>query len=201
MDIEKDKNFQMKEEQGQALVCLARQTIAQELGHTFTQAEIDALEQALDDDMLKTRRGNFVTLKISENLRGCIGSLESYVPLVQGVRDNALNAAFKDPRFGPLTEEEFLSVTIEVSVLTDSEPLAYENGDDLLVRLRPNVDGVTIRKGIAAATFLPQVWEQLPKPQNFLRNLCLKAGLPADEWRNGRLDVFTYQVQYFEENS
>ena len=88
---------------------------------------------------------------------------------------------------------------IEVSILTEPLPLAYRDSQDLIRKLRVNVDGVIIRKGHASATFLPQVWEQLPRPENFLNHLCMKAGLPADAWKHSELEVLTYQVQYFEE--
>jgi len=141
-----------------------------------------------------------VTLKIGGDLRGCIGTLTGREPLVEGVATHALNAAFHDPRFGPLTAEELNRVTIEVSVLGEPQPLRYEGAADLIAKLRPHVDGVILRKGYASATFLPQVWEQLPKPEAFLSHLCLKAGLSGDAWRKGQLEVQTYQVQYFEES-
>ena len=119
--------------------------------------------------------------------------------MVAGVRDNARNAAFHDPRFSPLGKRELDALQIEVSVLSEPVPLAYTDADDLLARLRPGIDGVIIKKGSASATFLPQVWEQLPQPEPFLSHLCAKAGLPAEQWRKGDLKVRVYQVQYFEE--
>ena len=86
-----------------------------------------------------------------------------------------------------------------MSVLTEPRPLAFSDPQDLLRQLRPNVDGVIIRRGYASATFLPQVWQQLKRPELFLDHLCRKAGLAGDAWRSGRLRVFTYQVQSFEE--
>ena len=86
-----------------------------------------------------------------------------------------------------------------MSVLTEPVPLDYTDADDLLVKLNPGVDGVIIKKGYASATFLPQVWEQLPQPEPFLSHLCMKAGLPAGQWRKGGLTVLVYRVQYFEE--
>ena len=133
-------------------------------------------------------------------MRGCIGNLTANEPLSEGVRRNAINAAFHDPRFPPLTDKELDEVDIEVSILTEPQPLDYVDGEDLLTRLRVDVDGVIIRKGHASATFLPQVWEQLPDPEEFLGHLCMKAGLSSDAWRQNKLDVLTYQVQYFEES-
>jgi len=89
---------------------------------------------------------------------------------------------------------------IEVSILTKPQALAFRDGQDLIKKLRAHVDGVIIRKGHASATFLPQVWEQLPRAEDFLTHLCMKAGLPSDAWKNSELEVLTYRVQYFEEN-
>ncbi|MFO7714100.1 AmmeMemoRadiSam system protein A [Desulfosarcina sp.] len=187
-------------EQGSALVVLARQTLARHFGNTIAPADLQHLEAQLADQTLQACCGTFVTLKIDNRLRGCIGSLAATVPIVAGVRENALNAAFHDPRFPPLGKSELDAVRIEVSVLTDPSPLTYTNADDLLSGLRPGVDGVIIKKGFASATFLPQVWEQLPQPEALLSHLCIKAGLPAGAWRKGDLEVQVYQVQYFEED-
>jgi AmmeMemoRadiSam system protein A len=201
MDLNNENSSQLTNAQGRLLVRLARQTIQTQLGKPPTEEESSALKQALGDDIFQIQRGVFVTLKISHNLRGCIGSLAGFTPIRKGIKENAINAAFHDPRFKPLTSDELSKVTIEVSVLNHPEPLAYTDGDDLISKLRPQLDGVIIRKGLASSTFLPQVWELLPKPHDFLQQLCLKAGLPADEWRTGQLEVSTYQVQYFEENA
>jgi AmmeMemoRadiSam system protein A len=140
-----------------------------------------------------------VTLTINKQLRGCIGNLDAEDSIVDGIERNAVNAAFCDPRFPPLKANELDRVEIEVSILTKPQPLEYRDSNDLLSKLRVNVDGVILQKGSASATFLPQVWEQLPQPESFLSHLCTKAGLPADTWKKGNLDILTYQVQYFEE--
>ena len=185
---------------GAALVMLARQTLARHFQRPAEPAAGEPLATILADPSLQARCGTFVTLKIDGQLRGCIGSLSATVPVVTGVRDNALNAAFRDPRFPPLDRRELDRVQIEVSVLSEPVPLAYRDADDLLRRLTPGIDGVILRKGAASATFLPQVWEQLPRPESFLSHLCLKAGLSADEWRRGKLEVRIYRVQHFEES-
>ncbi len=149
---------------------------------------------------LKEPYGTFVTLNKNGALRGCIGSLTAREPLIDGVRRNAVNAAFEDPRFPPLSKEELNRIKIEVSVLTRPVPLDYSGGADLLEKLNPGIDGVIIRKGARQATFLPQVWDQLPDKKTFLSHLCLKAGLPADAWAAGNLEVSTYRVQAFEEH-
>ncbi|GAB6905672.1 TIGR00296 family protein [Desulfosarcina cetonica] len=185
--------------QGLALVSLARQTLLRHFEEPIDPADAASLASQLDDEALKARSGTFVTLTLDDQLRGCIGSLSAKQTIAAGVRDNALNAAFHDPRFAPLSKTEMNRVHIEVSVLTDPLPLEYQGGDDLLAKLRPGIDGVIIRKGYASATFLPQVWDQLPQADQFLSHLCLKAGLSVDEWRKGTLTVEIYQVQYFEE--
>ena len=181
------------ESQGRILVDLARKTIAEKLGVKAKDVVIP------DDPAFASRRGTFVTLKINHELRGCIGNLGPDEKVVDGIRQNAVNAAFNDFRFSPLTRDELSQVDIEVSILTEPSPLAHAGGQDLLSKLRPNVDGVIIRKGSAGATFLPQVWEQLPDPKEFMEHLCRKAGLPKDAWMSRDLGVSTYQVQYFEE--
>ncbi|MDA8165060.1 MAG: AmmeMemoRadiSam system protein A [Desulfobacteraceae bacterium] len=194
-----DSMVQLTREQGQVLVRLARRTLEARLGATPPGAEQEALTSALQEELLRENRGTFVCLKSGGELRGCIGSLVGDAPLAEGVRRNAVNAAFQDHRFLPLGAGELGRVRIEVSVLTPPQPLAFADGADLIAKLRPHVDGVIIRKGLAGATFLPQVWEQLPQADSFLAHLCRKAGLPPDTWRYPGLEVMTYQVQAFSE--
>ena len=142
-----------------------------------------------------------MTVTIDGNLRGCIGHIIPRETLIEGIRENALNAAFRDPRFPPLTQEEFDQIELEISVLTLPQELMYTDAKDLLNKLRPGVDGVIIKKGYREATFLPQVWDQLPDKKEFLTHLCLKAGLPPHSWKTEKLVVSTYQVQAFEEET
>jgi len=200
MQKHNNSSKQISNKHGQALVKLARQTILKNLGRKIDMPESDSLSEILTNDDLQAQRGTFVTLKIDDRLRGCIGSLSTDEPVAEGVRRNAINAAFHDPRFSPLTVEEVDNVDIEISILTEPQLLEYTDGADLISKLRVDVDGVIVRKGPASATFLPQVWKQLPLPEMFLSQLCLKAGLSADTWRKAGLEVKTYQVQYFEEN-
>jgi AmmeMemoRadiSam system protein B/AmmeMemoRadiSam system protein A len=181
--------------QGQALVRLARQTIAKKLGKSSVKTDF----QDPEDTVFQDRRGTFVTLTMDKKLRGCIGNLESSESILAGIKRNAVNAAFHDPRFPPLKPAEFDRVDIEVSILTEPYLLDYRDSEDLLAKLRVNVDGVILRKGSASATFLPQVWAQLPRPEEFLSHLCMKAGLSADTWRKNHPEILIYQVQYFEE--
>lgn len=192
-------NAHFSQEQGQLLVKLARHTIMKKLGQEVNAGEATALAEALQTKSFQSPCGTFVTLKIHGRLRGCIGNLTATESVSEGVRRNAINAAFSDPRFTPLSVEELGQTEIEVSILTEPRPLEYRDGEELINKLRVNVDGVIIRKGYASATFLPQVWEQLPRPEDFLAHLCMKAGLPADAWKDPELEVSTYQVQYFEE--
>jgi AmmeMemoRadiSam system protein A len=180
-------------------VALARRTLADHFGKAVDPAEVQHLDARLEDPALRDHGATFVTLTINNRLRGCIGSLSATAPIATSVRDNALNAAFHDPRFAPLGLPELAQVHIEVSVLSEPAALAYTDADDLLSRLRPGIDGVIIKKGAAGATFLPQVWQQLPRPEAFLDHLCMKAGLLPDQWRRGDLTIQVYQVQYFEE--
>jgi AmmeMemoRadiSam system protein B/AmmeMemoRadiSam system protein A len=191
---------QFSDAQGMALVNLARRSIADKLGGGAPQSAPEDLLSTLQDERFKLHCGTFVTLKIKGHLRGCIGNLTASETVLDGVKRNAVNAAFHDPRFSPLSKNELERTEIEVSILSEPQPLAYQDGQDLINKLRAHVDGVIIQKGHASATFLPQVWEQLPKAEDFLTHLCLKAGLPADAWQNPDLEVLTYQVQYFEEN-
>jgi uncharacterized protein len=148
---------------------------------------------------LQTEGACFVTLTRDGELRGCIGSLEARQPLAMDVQEHAVDAAFHDFRFSPLTESELPGLHIELSVLSAPEPLSYQNAEDLPGLLRPGVDGVILARGMRRATFLPQVWEKVSEPATFLDMLCEKMGFDYDLWRRQKLDVFTYQVDSFED--
>ena len=195
-----DSNAPLSEQQGKILLRIARGTISESLGAKIPVIEPGVLNAAMTDKALQVHRGTFVTLTIDGNLRGCIGSLAAVESILEGVKRNAVNAAFNDPRFKLLTPEEFKNVAIEVSILSEPKPLQYTDSTNLASKLRVKVDGVIIRKGSASATFLPQVWAQLPHPELFLNHLCMKAGLSDNAWQIGQLEVLTYQVQYFEEH-
>jgi AmmeMemoRadiSam system protein A len=147
-----------------------------------------------------TRPGaSFITLTIAGQLRGCIGALEPYQPLVEDVCEHAVAAALEDPRFPPVRPDELPHINIEVSRLTPPVPLEYNTPEDLLSRLRPHVDGVIVRDGFRRATFLPQVWEKLPDPSEFLDNLCYKMGAEPHLWRYKHLELQVYEVEEFHE--
>ena len=188
------------EEQGMRLIQVARRTIAEKLG-TLVEADKVVSDRDLADPAFQEKRGTFVTLKIKNQLRGCMGCLTPSETILEGIQRNAINAAFNDPRFPALTPVELDRAKIDISILTSPREFEYTASDDLLEKLRPNIDGVIINKGLARSTFLPQVWEQLPRTEDFLAHLCRKAGLSPDEWKKGELGVSIYQVQYFNENS
>jgi AmmeMemoRadiSam system protein A len=179
-------------EQGAFLLRLARLAIAEKLGG---QEKIPVAEDAA----LQRESGTFVTLKIAGQLRGCIGNLEPAGSIIDGIHRNALNAAFHDYRFSPLSQEERDQVHIDISILTPASPLLYSDAADLLQKIRPGIDGIILSHGSARATFLPQVWEQLPQPEQFLGHLCLKAGLPEQAWRDSHPEILVYRVQCFAE--
>ena len=182
-------------EERQMLLELARETIAcQAQGDPVPSVDLHAVSENLRDDA-----ACFVTLTQYGQLRGCIGSLEARQPLVLDVRDNALGAAFRDPRFPPVGADELEDLHVEISVLSKPELLDYQGPADLIAKLRPSTDGVVIERGWNRATFLPQVWEKIPDPHEFMEHLCRKAYLPADAYREPGLDVYSYQVEKFEE--
>ena len=148
---------------------------------------------------LRENGATFVTLTVHGNLRGCIGAIEAYQPLVDDVREHAAAAALEDPRFRPVTENELSRIKLEVSRLTVPHPLEYSSGEELPAKLRPHVDGVILKDEFRRATFLPQVWEQIPDPEDFLDHLCAKMGARRDLWRKTKLQVYTYQVEEFHE--
>lgn len=180
--------------EGQALLQLARKTLEERL-----TGKIDGEADELSSELFQEERATFVTLKQSGKLRGCIGCLKPYEPLSKSIESNAINAAFHDSRFSPLTFEDFQEVQIDISILTPSKKLQYKNSDELVSLLRPGIDGVILRHDGKSGTFLPQVWEQLPSTELFLFHLCQKAGLPRDTWQNHAVEIEIYQVQSFEE--
>jgi AmmeMemoRadiSam system protein A len=177
------------------LLSLAREAIDRVAqGKDAPKIDVDAVPEGL-----RRAGASFVTLNKEGRLRGCVGSLEARRPLVLDVQQNGIGAAFRDPRFPPVRPEEVDDLDIEISVLSLPERVDYDGPEDLLGKLRPGIDGVVIERGWHRATFLPQVWEKLPDKRDFMRRLCLKAGLPPDAYGSGDLHVYTYQVEKFEE--
>lgn len=183
--------------QGDRLVRLARQTIASAFQDDSPGAQ--SVRALPDQPVFDQPCGVFVTLEQQGRLRGCIGNLVAEEPLRTAVPRNALRAAFHDPRFAPLAAEELDTVSISVSVLSPPVRLVYRDARELVDRLQPHRDGVILQRGRARATFLPQVWDQIPEPDSFLNALCRKAGLRPDTWQRENLVIHTYAVQYFDE--
>jgi AmmeMemoRadiSam system protein A len=173
-------------ERGPILLALARASIAHSLG--VQPAAVDM------PSWLQEPGASFVTLTQNGQLRGCIGSLAAHRPLGEDVRANAVAAALRDPRFPALTPAELERTKVEVSVLSPLQPLAFSSEADALAQLRPQVDGVVLEYGAHRGTFLPQVWEQLPTPKEFMAHLKRKAGLSVDFWAEGvRLQRYTVE--------
>lgn len=150
-------------------------------------------------DLLQKQGASFVTLTTHGQLRGCIGALEAYQPLVMDVREHAIAAATQDYRFPPVKPEELGNIKIEISRLTLPQKLSFEDPVDLISKLRPGIDGVILRDGPKRATFLPQVWEKIEDPVDFLNHLCSKMGVPPGTWRTRKMDVSIYQVEEIHE--
>jgi len=185
----------MEKKHREFLLKLARKTIEKK----STKDILSLKEVHSLDSELKERRGCFVTLTINGALRGCIGYILPVSPLYQAIIENAYNAAYSDPRFSQVEPKEIKELHLEISLLSVPEKINYHDEEELLKKLNPNKDGVIVRKGFHSATFLPQVWEQLPKKEDFLAHLCLKAGLKPNEWATGAMDVETYGAEVFEE--
>lgn len=176
---------------GKLLLRLARQAIAERFGQDG--------EPHSDAAWLHAPGATFVTLLLHGKLRGCIGSLEAHRPLAEDVRENAVAAAFRDTRFEPLRETELAQTRVEVSLLSPQQPLPpYDSESDALAKLRPGLDGVVLIYHQHRSTFLPQVWEQLPHPQQFMAHLKRKAGL-ADNFWSPEIRLFRYTVDKWKE--
>ena len=176
----------------QQLVQLAKESVEYGLKHG-EQMSVDVNDYPLE---LTHTRATFVTLKINNQLRGCIGTLTAHAPLVIDIADNAYSAAFKDPRFPPVAQNELDSLQYHLSILTEPEPMTVKNEQDLLSQLRPGVDGIVLHEGSRRSTFLPSVWDSLTDPASFIQNLKVKAGLPKDYWSD-TIHFERYTVEEF----
>jgi len=182
-------------EECDTLLSVARQALEAEI---LGESQIPIVPNNLTEK-LELFGATFVTLTINNQLRGCIGSIEPYQPLVEDVREHAISAATQDYRFPRVKPEELPAISIEISYLTPQISLDYKDGDDLIEKLKPGRDGIVISDGYRRATFLPQVWEKLPDPIEFLSHLCTKMGASPNTWRTQKLTVSVYQVQEFHE--
>jgi uncharacterized protein len=177
------------------LLRIAREALERSVrGESLPEVRLEELSPSLQEN-----GASFVTLTINDRLRGCIGTLQAYQPLAKDVQEHAVAAALQDFRFPNVQPPELPKIKLEVSVLSPREPLIYDGPEDLIQKLKPGVDGVVLEDGFHKATFLPQVWEKLSEPEEFLSQLCLKMGAPSDLWRKKPLKIFTYEVQEFHE--
>ena len=181
-------------EQG-ILLTLARYTAEQYL----ETGNIPKVDETKLPPALKKVQGCFTTFNKDKNLRGCIGHILPQEELYKCVMDNALNAALNDKRFQPVTREEMDDIDIEISVLSVPQKLEFDSGNDLLTKLRPNIDGVVLIQGLKQSTYLPQVWESFQSKDQFLTSLCKKGEMPLTCWQDTNTEVFTYQAFVFEE--
>ena len=168
------QSMQLPESAGSILLALARAAIAAKFGVLLAAHD--------DHEWLRGAGASFITLTYADKLRGCIGTLEAHRALGEDVKANAIAAAFKDPRFQPLSASEFETVSVEVSVLSRLETVAFRDEDHALEQLRPGIDGVIFEYGHHRSTFLPQMWQDFRDPRLFMSHLKYKAGLPPDFW-------------------
>lgn len=187
----------LNDSHGRLLLAIARDAIAQALGVAQTPGVAQPAPDA-HAAWLARPAACFVTLTQHGELRGCIGSLQAHRSLRADVRHNAVAAALQDPRFAPLAPAELARTRIEVSLLSATEPVQFTDEADALAQLRPGVDGVVFEFGYHRSTFLPQVWEQLPQPRQFMAQLKRKAGLPADFWSD-QVALSRYTVTQWKE--
>lgn len=185
-----DATGKLATEERRFLLRLARDSIRFGLRHhTPLVPETAKLPPAL-----VTPRATFVTLKKNGALRGCVGSLEARFPLAVDVARNAYGAAFRDIRFRAIEESELEDLQIEISLLTAPEPISHGSEADLLRQLRPGLDGLILQEGSRRGTFLPSVWTSLPEPEEFIRQLKIKAGFPPDHWSEA-MEAFRYRTE------
>lgn len=172
------------------LLELARESIAHGLAHNRpVKPDPGNFPQALHEP-----GAAFVTLQINGQLRGCIGSLEAHQPLLDDIADNAYAAAFRDPRFSPMSERELPKLDIAISILSKPQPMSFDSEQDLLSQLQPGIDGLILESAGRRGTYLPSVWESLTTPEDFFNSLKTKAGLPADYWADD-MQVWCYQTE------
>ncbi|WP_458699995.1 AmmeMemoRadiSam system protein A [Sulfurospirillum sp. 1307] len=174
------------------VVKIAKETIKL----AFENKEIDPKIYTCKYPWLKDNGASFVTLTQNHKLRGCIGSLVAKRPLIEDIMANALNAAFMDPRFPKLKKEELDITDVEVSLLSEPKKVLYENIEDLKGKITPFKDGVILILGSNQATFLPQVWEELPEFESFFGHLLQKAGLPLDSFKH-HPEIFIYDIEKY----
>jgi len=182
---------EVADERGLILLAIARESLAAALGLGG--------ETPRDEPWLREIGATFITLRERGELRGCVGSVRAYRPLLDDVRSNALAAAFSDSRFPPVQAREYSGISMEVSLLSPCEACEFGCEEEALAQLRPGIDGIIFEVGERRSTFLPQVWEQLPDPRDFLNHLKHKAGLPPSFWDPG-VKLWRYSVTKWAES-
>ena len=178
------------------LLSLARQTL---VDYFSVGQKIKIDNSKLSDKLLSKQAATFVTLLKQGDLRGCVGSLIAKKMMYEDVINNTLLAGFGDPRFEPLKEKEIKDVVIEISVLSEHKPYIYDNTDELLDKIKSGKHGVIVQKDFAQATFLPQVWRDIPSKNDFMNALCRKAGLDEKAWHEPDIEIFYYEIENFSE--
>ena len=182
-------------------LCEEEQIILREVAYNAIESKIK-YEKNLSVDVfrypaqLQQMRASFVTLKLNNELRGCIGTLEAYQPLVKDIAHNAHAAAFSDPRFQPVLEKELENITFHISILSSAIPMTFDSEKDLLGQIKPGIDGLVLEDEQHRGTFLPAVWESLPEPAQFLQHLKQKAGLLPDYWSD-TIKISRYTTESF----
>lgn len=172
------------------------QVAKQSIAHGLTHGSILSVDLEKFTKALQQQGASFVTLHKKGQLRGCIGTLEARQPLVRDIVEHAFQAAFRDPRFPAVDKNEIEQLEIEISILGKPETIDFKDEVDLLSKLRPGIDGLILEYGSNRSTFLPTVWEQLPKAEDFIQHLKIKAGLSKDWWNNeakiSRYETFSF---------
>ena len=189
----KKEIFALDEKEKKECALLAKKAIKHAL-MSDSKLSLSNEEASMLAKKLCEKKACFVTLMEGKNLRGCIGHLNAIQPLYKDIMENAVAAALNDPRFEPLSPKEFSKVSVEVSILTNPVDLEFTDAKDLLGKIVAGEDGLIISKGYCTATFLPSVWEELPKKEVFLSHLCVKAGLGEDEWKKPGIKVQKYKA-------
>lgn len=174
------------------LLGLARNSIDHGIAHGCP-LDVNVTDYAQE---LQAERACFVTLNLQGSLRGCIGHLEAVQPLVRDVAENAFAAAFRDPRFPALEQKEANALEIHISILTPAHPMEFSSETELLLQLRPCIDGLILEEGVRRGTFLPSVWKSLPDAKSFLQQLKVKAGLSPGYWSDA-IKVYRYETESF----
>ena len=190
--LEDAARARLTDDQRQSLLELAKTSIRYQAARGKTP-KIDINEFSRQ---LQARRATFVTVKLDGKLRGCIGTTVPHQALITDVISSACKAAAADPRFPPVTEEEAPRLEVGVSILSTPRPIAFASEDELVARLRPESDGLILLEGKKRGLFLPQVWESLPDPRQFVRNLKIKAGLKPDTW-SPKVKVLRFTTESF----